>query len=75
MSTEITAGQAHPGDVVQTADGTVYQAPDADGTQGWSAMQPIGFFGDPAATAPAGPLTLLRRDGQPAGSGYGDPEP
>jgi hypothetical protein len=62
--TEITAAQAQPGDCVLAPDGNVYQAPPAGGAGGWSAMEPIGFYGDPAATAPAGKLKLLVRGGE-----------
>ena len=61
----ITAAQAQDGDVVLAPDGDVYQAPDADGAGGWSKMQMIGFYGDPAATAPDGDLILLARGGRP----------
>ena len=60
------AADARPGDVLLAADGQVYQAPAAEGTQGWSHMQMMLFFGDPAATAPDGELVLLARDGRPA---------
>jgi hypothetical protein len=65
MATVITAAQARGGDVVLAADGDVYQAPGAGGAGGWSKMQLIGFYGDPAATAPDGDLILLARDGRP----------
>jgi hypothetical protein len=63
--TTLTAADAQPGDVVLAPDGNVYQAPAAGGAGGWSAMQMIGFYGDPAGTAPAGELILLVRDGSP----------
>lgn len=60
------ARDARPGDVVLAGDGQVYQAPSPDGAGGWSAMQLIGFYGDPSGTAPDGELILLVRDGKPA---------
>lgn len=63
--TRLTASDARPGDVVLAPDGNVYQAPTEGGAGGWSAMQLIGFYGDPSATAPEGELTLLLRDGRP----------
>lgn len=65
------AGQARPGDVVLAEDGQVYQAPTEGGAGGWSQMQMIGFYGDPAGTAPDGELTLLVRDGQPVSDSEG----
>ena len=69
------ARDARPGDVVLAEDGRVYQAPAEDGPGGWSVMQMIGFYGDPAGTAPDGELTLLARDGKPAASSDQEPQP
>jgi len=63
--TTLAAADAQPGDVVLAPDGNVYQAPAVGGSGGWSEMQMIGFYGDPAGTAPAGELVLLVRDGTP----------
>lgn len=65
------AKDAQPGDVVLAPDGQVYQAPTAGGAGGWSTMQMIGFYGDPAATAPEGDLFLLVRDGRPEAEACG----
>jgi hypothetical protein len=66
--TTINAAQVQPGDVVlvQTGDENfpagVYQAP-LDEASTWSAMQPMGAYGD--IPQPEGDLVLLARNGSP----------
>jgi hypothetical protein len=54
----VKAPEVPPDGVVRAEDGRIYQAP-GDPRSGWQVMQPIGYYGDPAGTAPDGELTLL----------------
>jgi len=55
----ILADQVQLGQVVQAADGTVYQLISRDGgAPVWGSIQPVPFFGPPFN--PEGELTLLQ---------------
>ena len=65
----ITASDAQPGDILLDSAGTAWQR--GNETSNWSTFTgPVGFYGPWFDSyGPQGELTLLVRDGKPAGQG------